>query len=144
MPRRVGNRMREWSVGCPRFQAIAIRGWLDGLSEGGARGSREVALGVGGDGGRPALYAHVSSPNGSMLEIARPAGEYEVSRLRFRQGLRGSPRPFYRIFHWQGKPVRLLSRLASLPPFPRPRVAQHSLSNPRVLLVLLSGCEEPS
>lgn len=30
--------------------------------------------------------------DGSMLEIARPAGEYEVSRLRFRQGLRGSLR----------------------------------------------------
>lgn len=64
---------------------------------------RATLRGVGG-GGRRRFYAHVSSPrNGSMLEIARPAGEYEVSRLRFRQGLRSSPRSLFPVFQTKGK-----------------------------------------
>lgn len=53
-----------------------------------------------GEAGVGVVYAHVSYPrNGSMLEIARPAGEYEVSRLRFRQGLCSSSPLAVSCFH---------------------------------------------
>lgn len=74
------------SVSRPCFEAIASEGWPE--EEEGGGGEIERATLRAGEAGVGVVYAHVSSPrNGSMLEIARPAGEYEVSRLRFRQGL---------------------------------------------------------
>lgn len=74
------------SVSRPCFEAIASEGWPE--EEEGGSGEIERATLRAGKAGVGVVYAHVSSPrNGSMLEIARPAGEYEVSRLRFRQGL---------------------------------------------------------
>lgn len=86
------NRLKSTTgrgVSRPRFEAIASEGWPD--EEEGGSGEIERATLRAGKAGVGVVYAHVSSPrNGSMLEIARPAGEYEVSRLRFRQGLRSS------------------------------------------------------
>lgn len=51
-----------------------------------------------------------------MLEIARPAGEYEVSRLRSRQGSRVSPVAVaVRRYFPEGADIRSCISLVSLP-----------------------------
>ena len=101
----IGERVQAFS-GHPR---CGREGWLEKWAtrrndSGGRRGvcgegGDAARLRGVGDGGGRRFYAHVSSPrNGSMLEIARPAGEYEVSRLRFRQGLRSTPTPASLLF----------------------------------------------